>query len=398
MAFDWIETFLIETEGIRSPESFRLWTAIATLAGVLERRTWTHTDSGLLYPNLYTILSGAPSSGKSLCVNTARNLWATVAGLHLGPDNPTKASFLDCLEAATRVATNGSGNSIYCALSVACREFGVLIPKHDPAFLEDLTDLYDNPIMYTAPRRSTKSLVINKPTVNILAAVTPDFLHDLLPETAWGQGFTSRLLFIYGTKDRDMTRDIFKKRRDLNTALLSAKLTEYFEELHGEFEWHPETMAAVNEWFQAGLPPVPNYGRLQHYLGRREVHTLKLCMISCVSAEHGMCVTRSDFERAKRWLLGAEALMPDVFRAMAQKSDTQLIHDLHFHVYSLYSRVARDKRKPIAEAVIWEFLKDRAPSERIPRIIDTAEKSGWLLRGTYPGEYVPRPLSEVHEP
>lgn len=292
--------------------------------------------------------------------------------------------------------TNSHAPEIVSPLAIACREFGVLVPKHDAAFLGDLTDLYDNPNVYKAPRRTSKSVEIMKPCLNILAAATPDFLYDLLPESAWGQGFTSRLLFIYGTQT-SKERDIFKKRTDFHFAKLLSKLTETFNELHGEFEWAPNAQRDMNLWFNSGMKPVPNYGRLVHYLGRRDAHLLKLTMISSVSAENGLQIRLSDFERALDWLLNAEKLMPDVFRAMVQKSDKQLLDDLHWHIYTIYNAVAKDKRRPVDEKEIYSFLDDRTTSDKIPRLIDQAVKSGRFRPTKYPGEYIPQPLDGVVE-
>jgi hypothetical protein len=396
VAFDWIDAYMTETEGI-SPPSFCLWSAIATIAGALERRVWSYTDKGELFPNLYTILTGAPSAGKSLMVNTARNLWANIDGLHIAPDNPTKATFLDSLEGAARQSTvvvNGEQTlNSFCSMCVGSREFGVLIPKYDHQFLEDLTDLYDNPNRYTAPRRTTRSVTIEKPNVNILAATTPDFLGDMLPDVAWGQGFTSRLIFIYGIKENVADRDILSRRRNTMTGSLIDALREFFTDLSGEFEWAPEARAALNLWYNSGMPPEPEYGRLYHYKGRREVHIMKLCMVSAVAAGHGLYIAHSDWERALHWLLSAEETMPDVFRAIAMKSDGQLIDDLHYHIYTMWSRVAYKERKAIPTKVLWEYLRFRVPSERITKIIDAAEQTGAIKKGTYPGEWVPRDMT-----
>ncbi len=388
---DFIDEFMKQTEGIYSAESFRLWTAITTISGALERRVWTHTSIDPLYPNMFVILTGSPAAGKSICINIARRFWADVSELKLGPDNPTKASFLDALEASIRVTDSGT---IFSAMSVACREFGVLVAKHDSAFLEDLTDLYDNPPSYTSPRRTSKSLNIQKPTINVLAAATPDFLFDLLPEVAWGQGFTSRLLFIYGEAVQDKERNIFAKR----SAGAFNELTKYMKEifkLQGEFEWDEDAKDAMNSWYNSGMMPKPTYSKLQHYNSRRMPHTLKLSMISSVSAGNFPFVKLSDFNRAKSWLLSAEERMPDVFRAMVQKSDLQLLVDMHHHVYALWSRVARDLRKPIPEKEIWSYFEQRAVSERIPKLIESAIKTGRLKPGKYPGEYIPGNLTDV---
>ena len=394
---DWISTFLKETEGIRSAESFRLWGGIACLAGVLERRVWTATDCDPLYPNLYTVLAGTPASGKSLVINTVRNLISTIKDLKLGPDNPTKASFLDCLEDAKKpVHYNSAATRLESPLFIACREFGVMIPKHDSAFLNDLTDLYDSPKTYFAPRRTSKTVNIDRPCLNILAATTPDFLYELLPEAAWGQGFTSRLLFIYGTQTTK-ERDIFAKRTDVHVTILLKKLNEYYDELRGEFEWLPDARKDMNDWFNAGMKPVPNYGRLVHYAGRRDMHCLKLAMISAISSESGMVIRKQDFERGLHWLLEAEKTMPDVFRAMVQKSDKQILDDFHWHFYTIYSTTAKEKRKPTQEPQMYAYLENKVTSDKISRMIEASVKSGRFRPGPYPGEYIPQPLTGVVE-
>lgn len=389
MSSDWIDTFIEKTEGMLIPLSFRRWTAIATIAGALERNVFTVTYRSVLFPNLFVILSGEPATGKSLLVNEARKLWVSVSGLQVGPDNPTKASFLDSLQAAERPSVNGSGMTLSAPLSIACREFGVLFPKNDVAFMEDLTDIYDNPEKYTAPRRTTKSVEIDRPIVNILAGATPDKLGDFFPDVAWGQGFTSRLLLIYGTAVESSDRNIFAKRYETDATWLKQRLNYFHKELHGEFEWAPDAALAMNTWANDGLPPVPTYGRLRHYNSRRLSHVLKLAMISAISADHDLNIELSDFERAKTWLLEAEALMPDIFRAMAQKSDILILDDIEHEVRSVYYRQVRGARRPIGEEVIYTLLETRVPSERVRFLIEMAEKTGRIRPGGMPGTWTP---------
>jgi hypothetical protein len=90
--------------------------------------------------------------------------------------------------------------------------------------------------------------------------------------------------------------------------------------------------------------------------------------------------------------LEAEKTMPDIFTAMEQKSDTQVINDLHFYIYQLYISRPMDKRKPITESEIYNFLERRVPSGQIAKIIEVAEKAGHLRRAMYPGEYLPGPM------
>jgi len=326
-------------------------------------------------------------------VNEARDFWVNTPGLHVGPDNPTKRSFLDALQNSVRDYTFNGSAVLFCALSMACSEFSVLFSKAETQFFGDMTSLYDNLPQFSAPRSSTSSVLIERPTVNILAGVTPDFLADLLPESAWGQGFTSRLMFIYGSKMPVNGLDLFVKRPKENKKILQDNLIQIFT-LNGEFLWDDDAQDAINKWHQADMPPKPDYGRLVHYVGRRLAHVMKLSMISAVSYHQKLTVHLADFERAKTWLLDAELTMPDVFKAMRQKSDEQLLQDMHQFVYSKWASVVRDNRKPVKEELIWEFFKERTTSERIQKLIETALRSGLIRQATVPGTYIPRPRME----
>lgn len=391
---DWIEEFLDETSGL-SPGPFCLWAGISAIASVLERKVYMYSDKGIIFPNLYTLLSGASGSGKTLMVNQVRELWKQVEGIHVGPDNPTKSSFLRALMESRATYMNGTGEMhTQSAIAIGCREFGVMVPKNDVQFLSDLTDMFDNPSSYDAPRTSVDSYSIENPTINILGGVTPAFLYDVFPEAAWGQGFTSRLIFIY-SDPLSRRRGMFNKRRDISKSKLSKPLLEWKKHLTGEFAWDEDAQEAAEKWCRIeAMFPAPDHERLRTYNERREIYLLKLSMISAVSASHGLNVRLSDYERAKSWLLEAEKLMPDTFRSMLQKSDAQLIRDLHQHCWTIYSAVERAKRQPLKERVLWEFLSDRTTSERIPRIIDAAIHAGVFLRGPFPDEVAPRTLDK----
>ena len=187
--------------------------------------------------------------------------------------------------------------------------------------------------------------------------------------------------------------DLFAMR-EIKASGLSAKLGEIFT-YKGEFQWTQNAIDEINAWNRAGCPPTPEHSKLRHYNGRRALHTIKLAMISSASRGTGeLVVTVDDFERAKDWLIEAEQTMPDIFRAMGQKSDSQVIADMHFHIYRIWSSVSLDKRKPINVQVIYEFLHSRVPSDKIARLIDVAEKTGYIKKGPYPDEYIPQLISK----
>ena len=54
------------TDGVPSPDIFRLWSGITAISGALERRVWVETSRSVLFPNLFTLLVAPPAVGKCL--------------------------------------------------------------------------------------------------------------------------------------------------------------------------------------------------------------------------------------------------------------------------------------------------------------------------------------------
>lgn len=355
----------------------------------MERKAWTTGSAGPIYPNLFTVLVGPPASGKTNAIKPIRELWARTVGLNLAPDNVTKAALIDALARALRTIINGSTDAyIFSALAVPCPEFGVFFTHHDLEFLSVLNHIYDAPSSYREERRTAGIIEVNKPYLTILAGTQPDFLNSFLPDEAWGMGFTSRLLMIYanGAPAADLFSTI-----TVQSSTLLGQLTNIFQ-IKGEFTWAKNAIDEINAWNRHGCPPAPTHNKLLHYNGRRALHTIKLAMISSASRSSDMRVTIDDFERARDWLLQAETTMPDIFRAMGQRSDNQVISDMHFYLYRKWSSVALEGRKPLVTADIYQFLESRVPSDKIKTLIEVATISGYIRKGMYPDEWIPNPV------
>lgn len=374
---DWVESFLTLTEDIPSPELFRMWTGIAIVAGALQRRVWIETAQSLIYPNLYTLLVSPPGVGKSQAISRAADFWIGTDTMHVAPDSVTRASLIDALDSASTKAILPDGTfQQYHALAVPASEFGVLVPAHDLEFLNTLNHVYDNPRYYRENRRSrNKQVDISFPMLNILGGTQPAYLASLLPEQAWGMGFTSRLIMVYSAQNiRPNLFDVKPVNEGLKKKLQDD--LKVVVQLFGKMNFEPEARTHVEEWAQAGLPPIPTHGRLQNYNTRRILHFLKLAMISSVARGSDLVITMEDVSRAKHWLLDAEDRMGDIFRDMAGKSDNQVIQDLHDFMWRLY---ARDK-KPIHLARIVGFLSSKVPADKVMRVLDLCERSEVIQR------------------
>jgi len=275
---DWIDSFMAYTEGQPTPPRFRRWAAIGAIAAALERRVWTVTMGRPTYPNLYVLLVGPPTAGKTVAIDIVYDFWRETKALHLAPKGMTTAALVDSLKEAAHNRLYEGRLVEYHSLQIAAPEFGTFIHAHDLEMMANLNDIWDSPRTYGQKRRHVnggKTIEIMFPQINILAGAQPGFLASVMPEEAWSMGFTSRLLMIYGQEAPQVS--LFSgKTLQVDTAkhlqLQMSKMTK----IHGQFQWTPDAANEIERWHATKLTPEPTHSRLQHYTGRRVRQYLKV--------------------------------------------------------------------------------------------------------------------------
>jgi hypothetical protein len=379
---DWIESFMTYMRGIPAPEIFKLWSGISAISGALERRVWTDIGGNEVYPNLYILLIAPPGIGKSQAVAPVRNLWRATGLFNVAPSNASKAAFLDIMERKVKFIKSADGQSLdqYNALLVANGELSTFLPTYDTEFLSVLNDIFDNPPIYNEERRFNKKVTdLINPYCTMLLATQPAQIAAAFPEEAWKTGFTARLNLIYSAESQKIRlwqtkEEVLARKAEFKALVKSISL---FEARRGVMIWKDEAMAALYDWYLADGPPTPQHHRLENYLTRRHLHLTKLSMIAAASRSSEMVITMEDFERARTWLIFAEQYIPDAFLAMKGRSDGQLLSDLSFAMWKLW--IERGK-KPVDFSEIHRFLSERAPSDKISRLVEVAENIKIIVR------------------
>jgi hypothetical protein len=392
---DFISTFMDYTKGFPTSDIYRLWSAISCVSGALERRVWTVLIHEPVYPNLFVLLVGSPGAGKTPAINPVRRLWRTSLKINVAPDSMTKAGFFDALEAGAKRIPIGGGLVEYSALTIAADELGMFMSQYDNDFASALTGVYDGRDGIAEQRRHSLGVgrkradVIN-PIATILAGSQPGYMTVLLPEEVWSMGFTARFIMVY-SGERQTPKYTFGKKTDHGErdALWKAMTKEIarFTNTFGEYSWEPEAEEAIDTWVQGNCQPEPDHSRLTHYNQKRGLHTAKLSLISAASRGSDRIITLKDFERARVWLLHAEHLMPNIFRAMKGKSDQQVLEEVYMVMWSKY---CKDK-KPQHESFVLHTISERTTTANVEKIMHLIEKTGMASRDAGTKFYTPRP-------
>lgn len=397
---NWIDGFLEYVAPLPSPNVFKKWAAIATIAGALERKVWVVTKIATLYPNLYTILVAPPGVGKTILSSRVWAFWhelsdGTSSGMFIAQPSITSAALIDELKDAERKIlrlTDTPPMVTFNALAIASNELGVLLPEYASEFMASLTDLYDGHPY--GQRRRTKDLnfSIDKPILNIIASCTPGYLASTMPEGAWDQGFLSRTILVFSSEVT--RRSIFGDEIPTNGLYdkLQHDLRIIFS-LFGKMKFEEEAAKQIDRWQMQGGPPAPDHPKLANYNTRRTAHLIKLSMVHCAAEGDRPVITTDHVERALDALLEAEQLMPDIFKAMAVGGDQKAMVECWHFVYKAFMREA----EPVKEARIIDFLRERVPAQNVLRILDVMVRGGLLIEqvGKEAGaHYKPRPRKE----
>lgn len=394
-----IESFMDLTENELSPEIFRRWSGISMIAGAMERRIWAKVGPRFTYPNLYVLLVAPPGVGKYV-IELVRDLWSNakepgtrLPAFKVAPDSMSKASLMDTLADSKRTILKPQGGmETFHSLLVAAEEFGVLLPEYDKEYIGSLNSIFNNKDKHEERRRASivKHLDIENPTLNMLGGVQPGWLASSFPEEAWSTGLTRRMIMVYAPEG--IKRNIFEERDDLSglKTHISQRLGK-ISKMYGQMRWEQVAADHVRDWDLDGGKPAPTHTKLVNYNRTRTLLAIKLAMVASLARSTEMAIRLQDVEQAIAWLLHAETIMPDIFRAMLGKSDIQMVEEMHFLLMAQY---VRNGRKPIKGQMLYAFLQQRVPSDKVEKIIDIAEKANFIARVAGTTDYIPKAKTE----
>jgi hypothetical protein len=331
----------------------------------LEQKVWIQT-TGTLFPNIYTWLVGHPGVGKSRSITLAGQFLRPLEKFAVAPTSVTAAALVDFMVDSTTVL--GLGNS-YNSVMILADELAAFTSDYSHEMIGLLTTMYDVVIPYGQKRRGKDiNKYIERPQLNMLVGTTPSNLLKYMPDYAWDQGFTSRVILIY-SNDRVMVDDIFKQLiTDAPQSMVHD--LDCIRSLQGEFKIDEKFSTRFHEWRKAGCIPVPGHPKLLHYSTRRWAHLLKLSMVSSVDRGDNLKLTEEDFSRAQGWLLEAERSMGSIFSEGYSiqdfKAQDELLHFIKNQgAYIPEEKIVREARRLI-------------PIYAVTKTIDMLERSGLI--------------------
>lgn len=297
---------------------------------------------------------------------------------HLAPTSMTASSLVDALTRSKRTHIDRLGAAKeYNSIMIAADELGAFMHKYDDEMVGVLSAFYDNDVYGQERRGNEIRIKIKSPQVTMLAGSTPSNLMKFMPENAWEQGFTSRIILVF-SDERFVGDDFASEDPGLDSELIHD--LKVINGIHGKFEVTEDYRTAVNNWRAAGEPVVPNHPKLIHYATRRRVHLYKLSMVAAIDRSNHLLLTKEDFNRALGWLLEAELTMPDIFKAGSGNADAKAMDEIYHYVLVSEASYKNGKGHSLGvpEHKVTNFARERIPIHSILRVIEIMERSGMI--------------------
>ena len=353
---DFLSSYLSYASDTEVPAVFHRWSAISSIGAFLGRRYYLNHGHFTIYPNIYCMLVGTSGTRKSTAIKLFKKLITQAGYTTIAADKTTKEKFILDLsgetdDEATPIKTgkqvedflsqnlwgdDDTGSKPDAEIFVMADEFNDFFGNGNVEFISLLGTLWDYNGIYRNRIKNGKSVSIHNPTVSILGGNTPTNLSLAFPPEIIGQGFFSRLLFIYGESNgrkiafpeppnTELTKDLVQRLQYLRqSAIGQATLTPLAKKLL-------ETIYTAN----LGVPDV----RFDSYSTRRFGHLLKLCLITSAS-RYAREITERDVIYANTILCHAEHFMPKALGEFGKAKHSDVSHKIISLVEREYSVVS----------------------------------------------------------
>lgn len=340
---DFLSSYLHYASDTEVPAVFHRWAAITSVGAFLGRRYYFNHGHFTITPNIYCMLVGVSGTRKSTAIKLLKKLIQQAGYTTIAADKTTKEKFILDLAGENDDETSSikSGKQIDDFLSdnlwgddestlpdaevyIMADEFNDFFGNGNIEFVSLLGTLWDYAGVYRNRIKNGKSVSINNPTISILGGNTPTNISLAFPTEVIGQGFFSRLLFIYG--EPNGKKITFPKPPNPEA---TKAITEYLRLIKtrvvGPATLTPDAEKILERIYKANLGVDDQ--RFDSYTTRRLTHLIKLCLVisACrLSTE----ISKADVIYANTILSHAEHFMPKALGEFGKAKHSDVSHKI----------------------------------------------------------------------
>lgn len=389
---NWLQGYIEYTKHLEAPDIFHLWAGIGTIAGALQGKVWIDQGYFKWKPNFFIIFVAPPGIvSKSTTLGVGMSMLRNVEGIHFGPESASWQALTDAFMESTQVVPNVGSMS---ALTVEASELGTFLDPRNREMVDVLCRLWDGKEEPWARRiRSEGATQIEKPWLNFLACTTPGWIEEHFPEHAIKGGFTSRTVFVYAAKKRQLVA--YPKLRMLESGEEFKRLRAWLisdlkqiAKIAGEYVLSTKAMEWGEQWYEQHWQPDAHehmdsevYGG---YISRKQTHIHKTAMVLAAAKHSDPIINLEELQYAEKLVTSLEYSLPNVFQQIIDNKDARNT--------ALVIRVVQAAApKGITRRALWRKLIAHMSQDEFKNSVMGAVAADYISEGTVGTEVVYKP-------
>lgn len=346
---------------------FHLWSGITIISALLGRKSYLEKGFYRLYPNLFTVLvAGSARCRKSTSINIASSTLRDVTDIRVvdGKSSSEKFVYAHVIPANAEQQTT----------LVKADELSVFLTRDQQGdkLIDTLTKFFDAPPTFTWDTFKHGKLTMRDIYVVVLAGTTPDTLDKVLPDTAFGGGFASRILLVYQSDTEKPRRDFQMLTTEDIANLERLRNGATYIMLHGgEFSLDAAARELYDKWYESIT--MPEDKRLDGFVGRKHDHALRVSMsLSAAEMDGSRIIRDSHIDAAIDMVESLEKQLPSALDGVGSNSASVGVLNMVSRILSHHTRMAHsDLLRKVAQY---------ANAQEFRSVIDTLTQAGMVAR------------------
>jgi len=387
---DFLSAYLKYSAKTEPPQSYHIWTCLSVIGAALQRKVYLRWGFKTLYPNIYVVLIGPSGCRKGTAMNIGKDLLQEINGILMASESTTREALIRDMKDGITTFTDPTDQMLkfHSSVTVFSEELSVFLGQQNIKFLADLTDWFDASDQWTYRTKGSGTDKLVGVCVNILGATAPDWLRSILPQEAFGGGFTSRVIFVVEDGKKQVVADprIPTEVQQMRPALVHD--LEMINSMAGEMTFSEDAMAIYAPWYeQQSKSPAIKDPHFAGYCERRAIHALKLSMIVSASRSSERLITGQDFQRALALLEAVEPKMPRAFLGLGRAKYSEM-------TAQIFEFMKRSKRATQADVLnkfdldlddyTLQLIMKTLSARKVIEMTYLSDKGEWLY--TYQGD------------